>query len=56
MINYAPLLKEIDETRMQLGKTQSKQRKYQLHRRLNKLKREYYTAKMYEAQARKRKG
>lgn len=56
MINYGPLLQEIDETRMQLGKTESKKRKYQLHRRLNKLKNEFRIAKMYEAEAKRRKG
>lgn len=55
MVNYAPLLEEIDETRRQIKLTDSKQRKYQLNRRLHRLKKEYFTAKMYEAEARKRK-
>lgn len=56
MIDYVPLLEEIDETRRQIRLTKSKQRKYEMYRHLNKLKNEFRIAKMYEAEAKRRKG
>ena len=38
-------LDEIRETQRQLTLTKSKQRKYELHRRLNKLWKQYYREK-----------
>lgn len=47
MPDFNKCLEDIRETKRQINKTNSKQRKYQLTRHLNKLLREYKTAKMY---------
>lgn len=46
MIKFDELKEEIAETRRQIGLTESKRRKYQLHRRLAKLEKEYKYGKM----------
>ena len=55
MPNYEKQIEAIEETRRQIRITTSKQRKYELHRHLNKLIREYKRAKIYAAQSRKEK-
>lgn len=47
MPNFEKCLEDIRETKRQIELTNSKQRKYQLKRHLNKLLRDYRTAKMY---------
>lgn len=47
MVKFDELLDEIRETRKQLSMTNSKQRKYELHRRLNKLVKEYRDGMWY---------
>ena len=47
MVKFDELLDEIRETRKQLSMTSSKQRKYELHRRLNKLVKEYRDGMRY---------
>ena len=51
MPNFDKCLEEIRETKKQISLTTSKQRKYELHRHLNKLLREYYKAKRYVSDA-----
>lgn len=50
MPDFEKCLEAIRETKRQIELTESKQRKYQLHRHLNKLLREYKTAKRYNAE------
>ena len=50
MPNFEKQIEAIEETRRQIQNTTSKQRKYELHRHLNKLIREYKRAKMYVTQ------
>lgn len=47
MVKFEDHLNEIKETQRQISKTNSPQRKRELHRRLKKLWREYNTAKRY---------
>lgn len=46
MVKFDDHLNEIKETQKQIGMTKSPQRKYQLHRRLNKLLKDYSYAKL----------
>lgn len=51
MPDFEKCLEDIRETKRQIELTSSKQRKYQLHRHLSKLLKEYKTAKRYSAEA-----
>lgn len=47
MVQFEEHIAKIRETKEQIERTNSKQRKYELHRHLNKLLKEYKTAVAY---------
>lgn len=51
MVKFEKAMEEIQKTYRQIGLTDSKQRKKQLHRHLAKLWKEYNEAKMYVKRA-----
>lgn len=56
MVDFKRLEQEMDETRRQIQLTCSKQRKWELHRHLEKLKKEYKTGKLYYYAGRRKEG
>ena len=54
MIKFNELNEEIKETRRQIQLTKSKQRRWQLHRHLSKLQKQYSLARMYYCEAKKK--
>lgn len=54
MVDFKALEDQMDETRRQIALTESKQRRWELHRHLTKLKKEYRTGKLYYYQQKKK--
>lgn len=54
MIDFKSLEDQMDETRRQIGMTESKHRRWELHRHLTKLKKEYRIGKLYYYQQKKK--